>query len=281
MARQRYDMASKWLLHEQGKGVLQVGGLKNVRHVEPMPGEIVQSRKYPDGLLRVFLGGEKKPHHVIVEIATYPEKRALKQALDDLALAYSVLGHLPDLLMLVLCRKGNLHISGEYEVGGTLGMSNLIGKWKPVELWTLPAVEYLEKAGPAVTPWITLMKFDGPAEVLLQRCADKIEREALPQERADLLAVSEVLTRLRFPDPELLRLFGGEKAMIESPLLQEFVAKRLHDAIEGFLKGRFGSVPRDVARLLRDVVDERKLNRLSVIAGKCADMDAFREALLK
>ena len=52
--------------------------------------------------VQVFLEGEKKPHHVLIEVATYPEKRAVKQALDDLALAYSVLGHLPELLMLVL-----------------------------------------------------------------------------------------------------------------------------------------------------------------------------------
>ncbi len=63
--------------HNQGKGVLLIGGIKNVRRIEPMPGEIVQTRKYPDGLLQVFLGNERKPHHVLVEVATYSEKRAL------------------------------------------------------------------------------------------------------------------------------------------------------------------------------------------------------------
>jgi hypothetical protein len=85
MPRQRFDLGSKWLLHNQGKGVLLVGGLKGIRRYQPMPGEIVQSRKYPDGLLQVFLTGDKTPHHVLIEVATYPEKRALKQALDDLA----------------------------------------------------------------------------------------------------------------------------------------------------------------------------------------------------
>ena len=106
MARQRYDIGSKWMLHNQGKGVLQVGGLEHVRRCEPMPGEIAQSRRYPDGLLQVFLGSDPKPHHALIEIATYPERRALKQALDDLTLAYSVLDHLPEMLMLVLRPKG-------------------------------------------------------------------------------------------------------------------------------------------------------------------------------
>jgi hypothetical protein len=43
-------------------------------------------------------------------------------------------------------------------------------------------------------PWVTLMQFDGPPEALLERCAEKIEREAShARERADLLAVSQVL----------------------------------------------------------------------------------------
>jgi hypothetical protein len=170
-----------------------------------MPGEIVQTRKYPDGLLQVFIGNELKPHHVLVEVATYPEKRALKQALDDLALAYSVLGHLPDLLMLILRSKGTFRITGKHEVSGKLGLSRLTAEWKPVEMWTQPARQFLEKADVSAVPLVTLMDFDGPPEELLQRCAEKIEREAHPKNRANLLAVTQVLTGLRFPDPELLQ----------------------------------------------------------------------------
>jgi hypothetical protein len=114
MPRQRFDLGSKWLLHNQGKGVLLVGGLKGVRRYQPMPGEIVQSRRYPDGLLQVFLAGDKTPHHVLIEVATYSEKRALKQALDDLTLAYSALGHLPELLMLVLRPRGRFRIGSRH-----------------------------------------------------------------------------------------------------------------------------------------------------------------------
>ena len=94
--RHGFDIGSKWLLQNQGKGALLVGGLKNVQRIEPMPGEIVQNRKLPDGFLRVFLRDEPKPLPLLVEVATYPEKRALKQALGDLTLAYNVLGKLPD-----------------------------------------------------------------------------------------------------------------------------------------------------------------------------------------
>jgi hypothetical protein len=60
MPRQRFDVGSKWLLHNQGRGALLVGGLRRVRRCEPMPGELAQTRNYPDRLLRVFLEGESR-----------------------------------------------------------------------------------------------------------------------------------------------------------------------------------------------------------------------------
>jgi hypothetical protein len=278
--RQRFDIGSKWLLHNQGKGALLVGGLKGVHRIEPMPGEIVQSRKYPDGLLRVNLAGERKPHHVLIEVATYSEKRALVQALDDLTMAYSALGHLPELLMLALRPKGKFRLGCKHEVRSRLGLSRLEGEWRPVEVWTLPAAEFLAKGDVGVVPWVPLMQFDGPPEALLERCAQKIRREAHPKDRADLLAVSQVMTELRFPHPELLSLLGGEQAMIESPLLQKMIAETLHEVILDALKDRFGTVPRDVTRPLREVIDEKKLRQLIRVANKCPDLEAFREALL-
>src|SRR5690349_23247479 len=121
-----------------------------------MPGEIAQTRKYPDGLLRVFLAGEKTPHHILIEVATYAEKRARKQALDDLTLAYSALGHLPELLMLVLCPKGTFRIGGRHEVRSPLGLARLEAEWKPVELWTLSAEDFLAAGDVGAVPWVPL-----------------------------------------------------------------------------------------------------------------------------
>jgi hypothetical protein len=280
MARQRFDIGSKWLLHHQGKAALLVGGLKGVRRIEPGPGEIAQSRKFPDGLLRVYFAGEHKPHHVLIEVATYAEPRALKQALDDLALAYSALGHLPELLMLVLRPKGKFRITGTHEVQSKLQLSRLQAQWKVVELWTLPAETFLAEGDVGVVPWVALMHFDGPPEALLERCADKIEREAHPREKADLLAVSQVLSELRFPNPELLRLLGGPEPMLESPMLKKMLAGAFHKGILALLKARFGTVPRNVVKHLHEILDEERLTALTVLAGQCQDLEEFREALL-
>ncbi len=280
MARQRFDIGSKWLLHHQGKGVLLVGGIKGVRRIEPMPGEIAQARRFPDGLLRVYLAGERTPHHVLVEMATFPEKRALKQARNDLTLAYSALGYLPELLMLVLAPKGGLRIEGRYEVRSKLGLSRLEAEWKPIELWTLSAETFLSQGDVGIVPLILLMDFDGPPEALVERCAEKIEREAHPKDWADLLAVSQVLAGVRFPNPELLRLLGGEQTMIESPVLRKMIAATRHEDILDVLKTRFGTVPRDLSRHLRAILDDKKLRRLNVLAVQTPDLEAFREVLL-
>ena len=274
--RHRQQMAAE----NQGKGALLVGGFRDVQRIETMPGEIVQNRKYPDGLLRVYLAGQRKPHYVLIEIATYSEKRALRQALDDLTFSYQTFGRLPELLMLVLRPKGHIRIGSRYAVESRLGLSRLEAQWKTVELWTLPATEFLDRGDVGVTPWVPLMEFTGPAEVLLERCAEKIEREAHPKDRADLLAVAQVLGGLKFPPALLMDFFAGEQTMFESPVLQQFVAKRLHEIILALLKDRFGTVPQRVTKPLREVLDEKKLQQLNVLAAKCPDLETFRQALL-
>jgi len=277
MARQRYDIGGKWLLQNFGKDALCVGGLTDVVRAEPMPGEVVQNRRYPDGLLQAFLRDDPTPSHVLVELATYPERRALKQAMDDLTLAYSALGHLPDLLFLVLRPKGSFRIGEKHEVSGKLGLSRLAVRWRTVELWTLSAEAFLAGAEVGLLPWVPQMA--APPVDILQECARRIRKEAAKDQETDMLAVSELMTELRFPDLQLLNLFGGRRVMIESPMLQKWLAESHHAAIEEALRARFKTVPRDLLSELHKVVNERRLRKLTGIAAKCPDLDAFRKAL--
>jgi hypothetical protein len=131
-----------------------------------------------------------------------------------------------------------------------------------------------------VVPWIPLMDFDGPSEDLLEQCAEKIEHEAHPQEKADLLTVAQVLAGLKFPEPLLNQFFGGNQTMFESPVLQRLLAMRFHEVILDLLKDRFGTIPQDVRKLLGDIINEKKLRKLILFASKCSDLEAFREKLL-
>jgi hypothetical protein len=279
MRDQPCDKSSKWLIEHQARGILRLGGLRGVRQYRAGPAQIVQPSKLSDGLLEVTLDGRNKPLLVLIEVATYPDKRAERQALEDLTLAYHVLGRLPELLMLVLRPKGRYRISGKYAIRSELGWSGLEGEWKPVELWTLSAEEHLAGDVGGV-PWVPLMQYEGPPEALLERCREKIEREAHPKDQPTLKAVAQVLARLKFPAPDLWSLLGGKAVMIESPLIKELQADACHDMILELLKARFGPVPRDVRKLLRAVLDEKKLKKLNVSAARCPDMEAFRKALL-
>jgi hypothetical protein len=77
-----------------------------------------------------------------------------------------------------------------------------------------------------------------------------------------------------------LRFLGGKEAMIESPVLQKLIAESIHKVILAVLKKRFGTVRRDVVKLLQSVLNEEKLTALTVDASICRDMEAFRQALL-
>ncbi len=67
--------------------------------------------------------------------------------------------------------------------------------------------------------------------------------------------------------------------MIESPLIQEIVARTKHETIVQFLDGRFGAVPADVAVQLKGILDEERLEDLTRYAARCPDLEAFRARL--
>jgi hypothetical protein len=154
-----------------------------------------------------------------------------------------------------------------------------------VELWTLAAEDLLAANDVGLIPWVPLTQYAGPPEVLVQQCRERIDRQARPEEHANLLPVTQVMTRLRYNDPQLLTLLGGSRVMIESPLIQELMAKSaaeaLQKAIVALLGERFGAVPEDVAAALRLVMDEDKLRDLNTHAARCPDLSAFRALLFR
>jgi predicted transposase YdaD len=280
MPRHEFDKSSKWLLQRHGRGILFLGGARGVRSCRALQAEVVQPRRLPDGLLEVFFHGRKKPDYVLVEVATYPEKRVPGQVLDDLMLTYQQLRQLPELLTLVLHPRGQLRVSGKQELESRLQWSKLVYEWKVVELWTVPAEDLLTAGEVGLIPWVPLTRFQGPPEALLEQCRQRIEQQAPPQEQANLLAVAQVLARLRFKDPLLLALLGGKRVVIESPLIKEIVAESLQEAILELLQDRFGAVPREVATPLRAVLSKKKLLELNKLAARCPDLETFRTRLL-
>ena len=104
-------------------------------------------------------------------------------------------------------------------------MTELGGRWRVVELWKVPAEPVLAAADPGMMPWVPLMHAAEPPEVVVRRCREVIDRHAPAEEHERLIAVTQVFTRLRYKDPNLLSILGGKTAMIESPLIRELTAE--------------------------------------------------------
>jgi hypothetical protein len=151
-------------------------------------------------------------------------------------------------------------------------------------VWTLPAEEMLSVPDVGIVPWVPLMHHDGPPEPLLRRCRERIDREG-GDKRPNLLAVTQVLMRLKFVQPSFFELFGGERAMIESPYFQGFLDRKERETrqldIEETILVRFGKLSDDARARLQGVTEEAKLRDLLRFAAICLSLEAFVERLTK
>lgn len=279
MARFRYDRSSKWLIQHQGHLILRLGGVQDVASCRALQAEVVQPRQLPDGLLEVQLAGQSSQNLYLVEISTYPDRRVAEQVLDDAMLVFQDRRILPEVMVLVLHPRGNVEVSNSIELLSQNQWTGLRLTWRVVELWKLSAADLLGMREAGLVPWIPLTQFDGPPEPIFQQCRAIIEEKAQPDEHDNLLAVAQVLASLRYNDPGLLAIFGGKEAMIESPVLMEVLAERVHRLVLGLLEKRLGTVPSDIAAAVRTIRDEDRLDQLNYLAAECNDLEAFRQQL--
>ena len=155
--------------------------------------------------------------------------------------------------------------------------------WRVIELWTIPAEKLLAAGDVGMIPWVPLSYIDGPPEPVLRECRARIDAQAPPGELENMLAVTQVLARLRYNDPGILALFGGRQSMIESPLIQEleaeFTYKAKQESILVVLEARFGPVSENIRTAVQRVQDESALVALTQRAARCPDLDEFRRGL--
>ena len=154
-----------------------------------------------------------------------------------------------------------------------------------MELWTIPAAELLQAGDVGLIPWVPLTDFADPPEKVMERCRDVIEQNAPPGEKANLLAVTQVLAYLRYNDVGLLTILGGRKVMLESPLIDELVMEKVRATaqrgIRTVLEARFGDVPPELVEQIELVDQEEQLQSLTRTAAACPDLDAFRREVAR
>ena len=167
---QEYDKSSKWLIQHHGDSILRLAGVRDLAEWRPLPVELVQPRRLPDGLIEARRRDEAESDLFVLELATYPEGRIAEQAVRDAALVYLDRGIVPEVLVLVLHPKGNLRAPGSADLRSGWGWTHWQMSWKLVELWTLPAEDLLASNDVGLIPWVVLSHFDGPPEPIFRQC---------------------------------------------------------------------------------------------------------------
>ncbi|OWK36641.1 hypothetical protein [Fimbriiglobus ruber] len=304
--RQDKDRSGKWLLTHHGDAILKLAGIEGFTAWRALQTETVAPRRLPDGLLEVRFPDEDEPTLVLVEIETYPSADADRQVYEDLLLATLDRGVVPDVVMLVLRPKGHQEVKGVAERISRRKTARLAGAWNVTRLWELNADDLLAVGDAGLIPWVPLARTSDPPEDVLRRCRDALDRVTEKRDYKGLSAVTRILAGLAYPGHKMLDLFGEERAMIESPVLDEAYAlmrklakeeakqeadavvregrertlDTLRDVIIDTLTTRFGTESAGLI-VLAEIVDEKRLKSLIRLAIKCPDIDAFMAELSK
>ncbi|WP_165222014.1 hypothetical protein [Aquisphaera insulae] len=227
-----YDRSSKWLIQHYGASILRLAGIADIVEWKPLQAEVVQPRGLPDGFLEARRATQAEANLYVVEVATYPEPRIAAQAVRDAALIYLDRGVVPEVIVLVLRRRGRRPAPRMARLRSESGRTSFMVKWHLIELWEIPAEILLASEDVGVLPWVSLSRIDGPPGPIFRRCRDRILSEAPAEERESLMAISQVLARLRYHDETIFQLLGGRKAMLELPFLEELKAEWIREALE-------------------------------------------------
>src|SRR5205085_11475475 len=110
----------------------------------------------PDGLLELTFAGQATPRLAVLEISSYPDRRAAEQALSDAALVYLGRGVLPDVVTLVLAERGQYRLPSHHEAVSRTQQTRLGLDWTVVELWTIPQARLLALGEVGIIPLLPL-----------------------------------------------------------------------------------------------------------------------------
>jgi hypothetical protein len=281
--REDKDNSAKWMIDHHGDAILRMSGIGGFSSWRAAQTTLAHPRELPDGLLEVVFPGQAQADLFAIEVATYPERRAEEQAACDAALVLLDRGVLPDVITLVLHPRGQFHVGATWQQTSRHGTTRLSFSWQVLEMQTLTAEQLLALNDVGAVPWAPLAQTALPVEELLRTCRERIEQQARPEEVANLLAVAQVMTALRYNDPTLLAIIGGRHVIVESPLIQEILAENrrnlMQEAILRSLQTKFGAVPPEVAARVHAIQDVPRLLDLNAQVGVCPDLDAFRALL--
>jgi hypothetical protein len=277
--REDKDNSAQWMIEHHGDAILRLGNITGFSAWRAAQTTLAHPAERPDGLLEVTFPGRADPDLFVIEVATYPERRAELQAARDAALVWLDRGVLPDVITLVLHPKGQLRVTGNWQQASRHGTTHQGFTWRVVEMWTMSAEQLLALNDVGVVPWVPLAQTATAVEDLLRTCRERIEQQAPTEEQANLMAVTQVMTFLRYQSLPLLAIVGGRQMIIESPLIQEILAERLRESLLRALRTKFGEVPPELTAQIHAIADVQRVDALISQVGVSPDLAAFRKQL--
>lgn len=276
--RDSKDRESKWLINHHGDSMVRLAGVHGFTEWRPRAAEVVQPKQIPDGLLELVFPG-KSPVPFLIEVEAYPDPRHQEQMLRDAIIVRLDRGVWPDAITLILRPHGKVGLTGEVQEQSNCGTCQFAMAWRVVELWKLKAEELLAQGDVGLVPLVPLTHYNGTKEELIQKCREKIDAQARPEEHDILLVVTQIFAKFAWNDPSVLALLGGKTMLAESPLILELLAEDRQKMILKVLRTRFREVPAQTVLALQQVVDLDKLEELLVSAGMCSDVASFHAQL--
>ncbi len=143
----------------------------------------------------------------------------------------------------------------------------LVFRYQLLRVWRLPVDTFLS-AGLGVLPLAPLSRvteLDLPD--VIRRMADRIDREATPEEAGTLWTATEVLMGLRYSGDLVNQLLRGVFRMKESVTYQAIVREGEVKALQAMLlrqgAKRFGAADEMVETTIREIVDVDRLEKLT------------------
>src|SRR5262245_31438954 len=152
MPRGEKDHGTNWMIQHHSRALLRLVGLAEVRSCRTAHARLTLPQALPDGLLEVGLPDRPEPLPVLLEIEAYPSSETEEQLARDMDLARTALGVRPDVVLLVLCRRGNQKQSAKRQEQSALGWSGRRHWWNVVKLWRVPAEQLLALEEVGLTP---------------------------------------------------------------------------------------------------------------------------------
>ncbi len=222
-----FDSGAAWLMQHFGRSLLGLAGVSVSGKITALANKLVLPTRIPDGLLQAEGKGPRaEPEFYLLEVATRGETRLPEQMHDDLALSRLAMRRVPNAVAFVLRPHSATGLAPIHRAKSSLGWSYTEAGWKVIRCYELKAAELLARGEAGLAPFVLVAQATEPGLQLAAQVRRMVEDQlADAEEQANLLAVCQVFSELRYNDPQVFEFLGGRKMVLQSSWMRKVWAE--------------------------------------------------------